>query len=481
ATLNTPSTVVPFRHTQSEMAECYQAADLTIVPSEYETFGRVAAESLFCGTPVLAFATGGLPDIVTEGICGRLVSTGDTDAMAAAIADLKRSPQQLHEMREGCVADVRDRFSTEHIANEYIRVYERVIAERSGRALPVPGGLAHDASRAAAVAGVPVAAGPAGRSGSRIPTPLSCIIPAWNCEPWLARAVESVIAAEYSPLDIVIVDDGSTDGTLAVARKLSEQYPNVVRVLQHPCGVNRGVSASRNLGLKESTGEWISFLDADDYVYPHRFDSAVDILSSQPDVDGVHQLAEMVFPTEEVSERWWKNSPYFGFSTPVDPYDLLTHLLIGKCWATSAIVFRRRLLDRTGLFHEQLKVAEDCHLWFRMAAVGRIVSGDLTRPVSAYWRRLDSAYQPSPTQRLPMIRSMASFLNWLRGAGVDAAVRKKARQAVSQYVMNGLVNARFDKQRRLAWSIAWQGLCSVPSLSVDPAFCGQVARLAAGR
>ena len=472
-TLNTPSTVVPFRHSQEEMAECYHAADVTIVPSEYETFGRVAAESLFCGTPVLAFSTGGLSDIVVEGVCGNLVPTGDVDALASRISEFKSNPKTLNEMRRNCSAQVRDRFSTESIARQYIDVYRQVIHERKPPGVESPG----------ASAGTPNSnAHPSHTNKEKQKlAKISCIIPAWNSEPWLKRCVDSLLSTKYQSLEIVIVNDGSTDKTIEIANELAAHHPDIVRVLQHPSGKNKGVSATRNLGLLECTGDWISFLDADDYVYPHRFESAAKILASEPDVDGVHQLAEMVFPTEEASDRWWNDSPYFGFDTEIAPRDLLGTLLAGKCWATSAIVFRRSLLDRSGLFDERLKVAEDCHLWFRMAAVGKIVSGDRDRAVSAYWRRLDSAYQPSSSQRLQMIRSMMSFLSWLDRTDVTPNIRAQARESVSQYVLNGLTNARFGKERQLAWSIAWQGVRGMPSLTFDPSFCGQVVRLAAGR
>jgi glycosyltransferase involved in cell wall biosynthesis len=110
------------------MALCYQAADLTIVPSEYETFGRVAAESLFCGTPVLAFETGGLSDIVTPNVCGRLVPARDVEALMDQIADLKNQPQTVAAMRLGCVHDVSRRFSTTQIANDYLQVYDAAIS-----------------------------------------------------------------------------------------------------------------------------------------------------------------------------------------------------------------------------------------------------------------------------------------------------------------------------------------------------------------
>lgn len=130
ATLSTPSIVIPFRHTPEEMAECYRAADLTIVPSEYETFGRVAAESLFCGTPVLAFATGGLTDIVQEGVSGKLVPTGDVDALKTAIAEFRANPARLAGMRSSCSVVARQRFSPAKITAEYLRVYRVAMESR---------------------------------------------------------------------------------------------------------------------------------------------------------------------------------------------------------------------------------------------------------------------------------------------------------------------------------------------------------------
>ncbi|EMI17889.1 glycosyl transferase, group 1 family [Rhodopirellula maiorica SM1] len=468
ATLNTPSSTVPYRESPQEMAQCYQAADLTIVPSEYETFGRVAAESLFCGTPVLAFATGGLTDIVVPNVCGKLVPTGDVDALAAGLADLKSNPDALLRMRNDCVSHVRERFGTKSIAVQYGNVYQEVIAARSMR----PG----DEGGPVSTANIP-----ANKFTASTTSKISCVIPAYNCEAWLQRAVESILATRYASLEILIVEDGSTDETLQVANQLKARHPQTVCVLQHGGGMNRGVSASRNLGLRNASGEWICFLDADDYVYPNRFESATKTLIDQPDVDGVHQLAEMVFPDKETCEQWWECSPYFGFEHSIDSSALLGRLLEGKCWATSAILFRKSLLERTGLFDEGLQIAEDCHLWFRMAAVGKIVSGDLNAPVSAYWRRIDSAYQPSPLQRLQMIRSMVKFLNWVSTADVPAKDRDEAKKAIQQYILRGLTNARFAKQRTLAWSIAWQAVRQLPSISINSKFCGQVARLAIGR
>jgi len=131
ATLTTPSTLVSFRETPAAMAQCYRAANLTIVPSEYETFGRIAAESLFCGTPVVAFATGGLPEIIDDPVCGRTVTTGDVPALAAAITELKLQPEKLQQMSHLCVEHARKRFDTQPITNAYLDVYRQAICSRA--------------------------------------------------------------------------------------------------------------------------------------------------------------------------------------------------------------------------------------------------------------------------------------------------------------------------------------------------------------
>src|SRR5687768_16144872 len=93
---------------------------------------------------------------------------------------------------------------------------------------------------------------------------VSVIIPVRNRPDFLAGAVDSLIATRYPALEIVIVDDGSSDDTLVRARQMEERFPRLIRVFQHDdCG-NHGPGASRNLGVRLSTGGYVSFLDSDD-------------------------------------------------------------------------------------------------------------------------------------------------------------------------------------------------------------------------
>lgn len=311
---------------------------------------------------------------------------------------------------------------------------------------------------------------------------ISAIIPAYNCAPYLRRAVESLLATRQPGLEVVIVDDGSQDDTLRIAQSLAEQFRDTIAVFHHPQRAHRGVSVTRNVGILQSSGDYLCFLDADDYVFPHRFESAIKILQNRPEVDGVHELAEMAFESAEASSHWYPNgSSHFGFTQDIPPQHLLASLLRGVCWATSAILFRKSLLSKTGLFDTTLEIAEDCHFWFRLAFTGNLVSGDLSRPVSAYWRREQSAFRPDPTNRLPMIRAMATFRTWAAAHGAGAEKLKEIDRNINEYILQGLVVARQAKQRKLAWKIAWLAYWNMPDLVHNRLFRGHLARMAVGR
>ena len=93
---------------------------------------------------------------------------------------------------------------------------------------------------------------------------VSCIIIFFNAEKFLGEAIESVFAQTYKNWELLLVDDGSTDDSTTIALNYAEQYPEKVCYLEHEGHQNRGMSATRNLGIRLATGEYIAFLDADD-------------------------------------------------------------------------------------------------------------------------------------------------------------------------------------------------------------------------
>src|SRR5689334_8794235 len=104
-----------------------------------------------------------------------------------------------------------------------------------------------------------------------------------NEERFLSEAIDSVLVQTYSNWELLLVDDGSVDGSSRIAKQYAEQNTERVRYVEHPGHENRGMSASRNLGIQNASGEFIAFLDADDVWLPNKLRRQLAILSEHPD------------------------------------------------------------------------------------------------------------------------------------------------------------------------------------------------------
>lgn len=284
------------------------------------------------------------------------------------------------------------------------------------------------------------------------------IVPAYNAERDLARAVMSVFSAELSGLDIrvLIVDDGSKDGTLRVAEELQERFAGKCRLLRHAGEINRGVSASRNLGLENSTAPWVAFLDSDDEYLPERFSGFISAIARNDTVDAVYDLAA-VKSSAQVTEqnRWWGDAATFGIAEPLTGAPLLSRLLEGVCWHPSAVVVRRELLKRVGHFDPAKRIAEDCDLWFRMAAAGDLISSGSTTPVSIYWRHDLNTFQYRPEHRLAMMSAMLDSWRWARRNACAPARLQAFESQVPRYLLRSLVALREGLRPDLALALVW--------------------------
>src|SRR5919107_1887161 len=104
---------------------------------------------------------------------------------------------------------------------------------------------------------------------------VSTVVAFLNGERFIEEAIESVLAQTYDNWELLLVDDGSTDGSTRIALQCAEQYPAKVRYLEHLGHQNCGMSASRNLGVSRAKGQYIAFLDADDVWLPHKLQQQV--------------------------------------------------------------------------------------------------------------------------------------------------------------------------------------------------------------
>lgn len=111
---------------------------------------------------------------------------------------------------------------------------------------------------------------------------VSAIIIFLNEEKYLAEAIESVVAQSYAKWELLLVDDGSADGSEAIARSYCERFPGKIRYLMHAGRGNCGMSASRNLGLRDARGEFAAFLDGDDWWYPDKLERQIALFERHP-------------------------------------------------------------------------------------------------------------------------------------------------------------------------------------------------------
>jgi glycosyltransferase involved in cell wall biosynthesis len=132
---------------------------------------------------------------------------------------------------------------------------------------------------------------------------VSVVVIFFNEKLYLGEAVASVQAQTYPHWELLLVDDGSTDGSTELAKEFARQGPARIRYVEHPGHSNRGASATRNLGVAEARGEWIAFLDGDDIWLPMRLERSVDLARANPDADMVYGKTEYWYSWQGASAR----------------------------------------------------------------------------------------------------------------------------------------------------------------------------------
>jgi len=287
---------------------------------------------------------------------------------------------------------------------------------------------------------------------------VSVVIPTYNRARRVAAAVASALAQTYSPIEVIVIDDGSTDDTEAELRTFGSQ---IVYVKQ----ANAGVASARNKGLVEAQGEFIALLDSDDVWYPWKIEAQVATLERRPDVGMVWTDMDTIDDDGQVLHRrhlktYYRAYQYFAidklffFALPVDEIckpsvdklggarfwlgDLSSAILMGNLVLLSTAVLRRSLFNRVGEFDPTLdNGAEDYNYFIRLCQHGPV--GFLDVPSILY--RIGGPDQLTHPSRI------------LHLARYDLAVAKKAMQHGSSRLRLGPQVLR----KRLAGAHAWMG------------------------
>lgn len=198
---------------------------------------------------------------------------------------------------------------------------------------------------------------------------VSVVVPVYNREGLVPFAIDSILGQTYHNLEVVLINDGSTDNSLAVLRNYEHQFPDKVRVIDQ---ANQGQVKARNVGIRASKGRYIAFLDSDDVWRPEKLE--LQLPEFGPGVGLVYCGAEFVN----------NEGACLGFEV-VDPDltgNIYTQLLIKNRMTGGTVVVSREALDQVGLFDEELRAAENWDLWIRVCK--QYKAGAVARPLIQY-------------------------------------------------------------------------------------------------
>ncbi len=258
---------------------------------------------------------------------------------------------------------------------------------------------------------------------------VSVIIPAYNKAEYTSRAVESVLNQTYQPLEIIVVDDGSTDHTADVLSVFSPKIKYIRKT-------NGGACSARNEGIRASTGKYIAFLDCDDLYDPLKIKLSVDHLEENPSLGFVHTAAEFIDESDHAVGFYDHSHSRCGVVTPES-------LLLGNHVCNSTVVVRQEVLKKAGFFDETIFTPGDWDMWIRFALVspGGYISQPLTkyRVIDNYvFNRLEQALR----EELYVIQKCFS------GNSLSAGLR---RRVLSNYHLRFALCYFIKDQKNLYW------------------------------
>ncbi|MBC8453621.1 glycosyltransferase family 2 protein [PVC group bacterium] len=228
---------------------------------------------------------------------------------------------------------------------------------------------------------------------------VSVIVPLYNGEEFVERTVDSVLNQTYQNLELIVVDDGSTDSGLETVQSFAEKHPDKVRVFSHPAGKNRGVSATRNLGIKKSNGELIAFLDADDIWSSAKLERQVSFMRENPDIALSYSQAGIL--REGINDRFIPEEDILGTDLPPERRIVLYHIILVLInYIFSTVIVRRKELLETGGFVEGLPFQSEDRIMVAMVAARHKI-GFLKENLCSYRAHAGSYTAQVVNDRLP--------------------------------------------------------------------------------
>lgn len=189
---------------------------------------------------------------------------------------------------------------------------------------------------------------------------ISVIIPTYNRIFFLKRSIDSVLEQSLKPYEVIIVDDGSSDGTSTMIKK---NYPKINLI----CQENKGVSAARNIGIRASSGDWVCFLDSDDEWKKNKLSEQMLAIKKNTNYSFCHSNEEWIKNGKKINQKK-KHKKYGG--------NIFKECLDMCRISPSSVMINKSVFDDIGFFNEDLVVCEDYELWLRICAHYKVLFVD---------------------------------------------------------------------------------------------------------
>jgi glycosyltransferase involved in cell wall biosynthesis len=265
---------------------------------------------------------------------------------------------------------------------------------------------------------------------------VSVVVPFFNVRAFLAEAIESVFAQTFGGWELLLIDDGSTDGSTDVAKAWAARAPDRVRCLEHEQRRNRGVAASRNLGIRQACGRYIAFLDSDDVWFPGKLERQLAILSSQPRASMICGPSEFWYSWSgkpEDRDRDYVKDLRVGAGLIEPPALLISYLTRGNFVANpSTLLVRREVFDRVGGFEESF--LGPVQTWEDVAFLSKVQLSEPILVAAECWvryRRHDRSLLSVMVNSGQLEAGRAFYLQWLNAYLDSRQIQSpEVRQAV---------------------------------------------------
>jgi len=299
---------------------------------------------------------------------------------------------------------------------------------------------------------------------------ISAVIPVYNGERYIARAIDSVLRQTYPAEEIIVVDDGSRDGTESVVRGYGEK---VLYIRQE----QGGASAARNAGIRAARGEWIAFLDADDIWLEERLARQAEVLEKEPQLGWVtgNFITEYLREKREPREHFETHKAEKLLGGRVYWENYFEAFVMGAAGWTGTMLIRRDVLERAGMFRTGQVSSNDLDMWWRIAFIEPRI-GYVITPIAVYHFGVKDSITQRHTQGAIISELLLRYVPYAKQAGQEISYKKclchSAKYWIPKFLSQGLIKdtkIMIDNLGRyvpIGYRIVIQGLCVWPWLTI---------------